>query len=288
MKTCHVLVFLILWALLASCCVNQKVTDSKDNVSSTLGPLFTLTEKTKTTLVPTEATGDNGGIGDISRMIESGRLDDALILAQKNASPDVFVYLNNKGVNYTKEGKFEEADKVFSSIIKVYPNQPDVWYNKGLVDAELGRYDDAVNAFNNVTELNPDDASAWYQKASSLYYLKRYEDAVVACNKSLELDPGNANVWYNMGIALTDLKRYNESIYAYDRALSIMPGYAEAENNKGNALSELGQYKEAISAYDKGLAIRDDNQTRKNRELAETKLKNENPPTFQNISLSSQ
>jgi tetratricopeptide (TPR) repeat protein len=264
------LVFLMLWTLLVSCCVDQTGTDSKDGVSSTTETPFTLAEKTKTTLVPAEAEEDRG-LADISRMVESGRLDEALVLSQKTPSPSVYVYLNNAGVNYTREKKYEQADKVFSSILKAYPNQPDVWYNKGLVDAELGRYEDAVNAFNNATELKPEDAAAWHQKASCLYYLKRYEDAVEACNRSLALEPGNANVWYNMGIALTDLKRYNESIKAYDRALAIKPDYAEAENNKGNALSELGQYKEAIVAYDRALAIRDDEQTKKNREMAQIK-----------------
>jgi tetratricopeptide (TPR) repeat protein len=285
-KTSCFLVFLIFLIAFVSCCVDQKRT--ADNISvaqttSTAKLLYYTLAQTKTTLM-----ADSGNIvEEIARLIENGRLDDALIIAEKSARPEVFVYLNNAGVNYTREKKYEEADKVFSSILRAYPNQPDIWYNKGLVDADLGRHEDAVAAFSNATALKPEDSEAWYQKASSLYYLKRYDEAVDACNRSLALKPGNPYAWYNLGIALTELKRFNESINAYDKALSIKPDYAEAENNKGNVLSELGKYKEAIAAYDRALAIRDDEQTKKNREISENKLKDEKQADSQNISLSS-
>jgi tetratricopeptide (TPR) repeat protein len=285
-KTPCFLVFLIFWTLLAICCVDQKGTDTASNVSSMLETPFTLAEITKTTLAPPVA--DNGGIYEISRRIDSGRLDEALVLAQKNASPEVVAYLNNAGVNYTQEKRYEEADKIFTKILDMYPNQPDIWYNKGIVAAKLGRHDEAVLAYGKATDLKPTDSEAWYQKASSLYYLKRYDEAIDACNRSLTLEPKNPYAWYNLGIALTELKRYNESIQAYDKALSLKSDYAEAENNKGNVLSELGLYKDAIAAYDMALSIRDDNQTKKNKELAENKLKDEKPASSQNISLSSQ
>jgi tetratricopeptide (TPR) repeat protein len=263
----RVLVFSILAVLFVSCCVQQKNEVSSDNA-----PSFTLLEKTKTTLPP--AAKDAGaGVDEISRMIDNGHLEEALALAQKNASPQVLAYLNNAGVNYTQEKRYEEADKIFSRILDIYPSQPDIWYNKGIVAAKLGRHDEAVMAYNRATDLKPADSEAWYQKASSLYYLKRYDEAIEACNKSIALEPRNPYAWYNLGIALTELKRYNESIDAYDKALSIKPDYAEAENNNGTVLSEAGRYGEAIVAYDSALKIRDDNQTRKNREIAEAKLK---------------
>jgi tetratricopeptide (TPR) repeat protein len=271
--------FSVLLLIIGSCCVDLEKKGSDDNV-----PSFTLKEVTKTTLMPPEASG----VDEISRMIENGQLDAALVLAQKNASPQALAYLNNAGVNYTREKRYEEADKVFAKILEIDPKQPDIWYNKGLVDADLGRHEDAVIAFSKATDLKPADSEAWYQKASSLYYLKRYDEAVDACNRSLALDPGNPYAWYNLGIALIELKRFNESINAYDKALSIKPDYAEAENNKGNALSELGLYKEAMDAYDRALAIRADEQTKKNREIAETKLIDEKSAGFSNISLSSQ
>jgi hypothetical protein len=49
----------------------------------------------------------------------------------------------------------------------------------------------------------------------------------------------------------------------------------------------VGKYKEAIAAYDRALAIRDDEQTKKNREISENKLKDEKQADSQNISLSS-
>ena len=281
-KTPYVLAVIILSIVSISCCVNQEKKVVEDNVS-----LFTLHEVTKTTLIPPEAKDNDGGVDEISRMVDRGQLDEALVLAQKNASPQVLAYLNNEGVNYTREKRYEEADKIFTGILDIDPKQPDIWYNKGFVAAKLGRYDEAVMAYGRDTDLKPGDSEAWYQKASSLYYLKRYDEAVDACNKSLTLEPKNPYAWYNLGIALTELKRFNESIQAYDKALSLKPDYSEAENNKGNVLSELGRYKDAIAAYDKALAIRDDEQTKKNREIAQTKYNETKQANFQNISLSS-
>ena len=281
-ETFYFLVFFMVSIAFVSCCVNQEKNVSEGNVSS-----FTLHEVTKTTLIPPEAKDNSSGVDEISWMIENGQLDQALVLAQKNATPQVLAYLNNAGVNYTRDKRYEDADKIFTRILDIDPKQPDIWYNKGFVAAKLGRYDEALMAYSRDTDLKPDDSEAWYQKASSLYYLKRYDEAVDACNRSLTLEPKNPYAWYNLGIALTELKRFNESINAYDKALSIKPDYAEAENNKGNALSELGRYKEAIAAYDRALAIRDDEQTKKNREIAQTKYNETKQASFQNISLSS-
>ena len=281
-ETSYFLVFFIVSITFVSCCVDQEKKVAEDNVS-----LFTLHEVTKTTLIPPEEKDNGGGVDEISRMIENGQLDQALVLAQKNASPQVLAYLNNAGVNYTRDMRYEEADKIFTEILEIDPKQPDIWYNRGFVAAKLGRYDEAVMAYGRDTDLKPGDSEAWYQKASSLYYLKRYDEAVDACNRSLALEPKNPYAWYNLGIALTELKRFNESIQAYDKALSLKPDYSEAENNKGNVLSELGRYKDAIAAYDRALAIRDDEQTKKNREIAQTKYNETKQANFQNISLSS-
>lgn len=272
-KASYFPVFFIFLIVFVSCCVDQEKKVPGDNVSS-----FTLEEVTKTTLASQEAKDNSGGVDEISRMAESGRLDEALAQAGKNPSPRVLTYLNNAGVNYTRENRYEEADKIFAGILKIDSKQPDIWYNKGIVSAKLGRYEDAFLEYGKATDLKPDDSEAWYQKASMLYYLKRYDEAVDACNRSLVLEPHNPYAWYNLGIALTELKRYNESISAYDKALSVKPDYSEAENNKGNLLSDLGMYDEAIAAYDRALAIRYDEQTKKNRDIAETKANGTETP----------
>jgi len=274
-KTFSFTALLVAAVLSTQCCIgNEKTWDSRISIANTASTEagYTLFSETNTT----ETGGKEGaGLEEIARLLESGMLDKALAAAEKNKSPEVLVYLNNAGVNYTKERRYEEADKIFTGILMIEPRNPDILYNKGLVDAYLGRYADAAGAFGNATELRPEDAEAWYQLASSLYYLKRYNESIYACNKSLNLAPGNAHAWYNMGVALTEVGRYNESVNAYDRALAIKPDYFEAENNRGNVLSELGRYEEALSAYDRALSIKADNQTEKNRDLTEAKLREE-------------
>lgn len=268
---CFAVLSLIL-LMVAPCCVDRReYADGAISQTTTISdlPQYTLAQ-TRTTLMPDAE--EKAVVEGVAGLLEAGRLDDALKLAEGSTNPEVLVYLNNAAVNYTREKRYEEADKVFSGILRGYPNQPDIWYNKGTVDADLGRHLDAVNAFSNATKLKPEDPGAWYQMASSLYYLGRYEEAADACNRSLELDPGNPYAWYNMGLALVELKKFDDAIYAYDRAIGIKPDYAEAENNKGNALSELGRYDEALFAYDRALALKDDGQTKKNRDMAEAKL----------------
>jgi len=46
---------------------------------------------------------EGAGLEEIARLLESGMLDKALAAAEKTKAPQVLVYLNNAGVNYTKE-----------------------------------------------------------------------------------------------------------------------------------------------------------------------------------------
>ena len=161
----------------------------------------------------------------------------------------------NKGVDFGKLKRYEEAIKAYEEAVKINPKNDDAWYNKGNGLARLKRYEEAIKAYEEAVKINPKYDKAWYNKGFCLGELKRYEEAIKAFEKTIELNPKYDKAWYNKGNVFGKLKRYEEAIEAYEKAIEINPKNDKAWVNKGVYLAKDKRYKEAIKAYKKAIKI---------------------------------
>lgn len=70
------------------------------------------------------------------------------------------VDLIEKGKNFLKENKFEEALGFFEQALLLNQNHPELWNYKGVVLRSMGRYSEALECFNKSLELDPRDNKA--------------------------------------------------------------------------------------------------------------------------------
>lgn len=88
-----------------------------------------------------------------------------------------------------KEGRFEDALKVYNESLEIDPNDPNILLNKGVAYSQLGEYKKALSHYDRVLRDNPDYYMAQYNKAGTLAVMGDTEDSLVWLQKVVDNDP---------------------------------------------------------------------------------------------------
>ena len=194
-----------------------------------------------------------------------------------------------RGVAAHKEGKLQEAERFYQTILKSQPSHPDANHNLGVLAVSVNKAEAALPLFKAALDANPYIEQFWLSYIDALMKKNQLEDAEVASKKALDLKqdfikvnlylsgillnlgrleeaeassrqaislkPEYAEAHNNLGIALQKLGRLEEAETSYRQAISLKPEYAEAHNNLGNTLKEFGRLEEAMSCYTKAIEL---------------------------------
>ena len=157
-----------------------------------------------------------------------------------------------------QEGKFEEAEQLYRSILENQPTNFIVRNNLGVLQFNLGRFNEAEANYRKAIELKPDYADACSNLGNTLKELARFDEAEVSYRKAIELKPDYVEAHYNLGVILQELNRFDDAAANYKKAIELKPSYVEAHNNLGNALKELARFDEAAANYRKAIELKPD------------------------------
>lgn len=141
---------------------------------------------------------------------------------------------------YFDNRKYEEAEKIMSEAIDLFPNDFAVNLILGLSLAQQGKNFEAKDYLKKATELNPADVNALSAYGFSLSQLNENEDAVIYLKRALAIDPNNVNLLGQLGLILNNLQNLTESDSIYEKALKIDSLNALVNNNYAYSLSERG------------------------------------------------
>jgi tetratricopeptide (TPR) repeat protein len=99
----------------------------------------------------------------------------------------------------------------------------DTWYNKGLNLSKQNKYDEAILAFDNATKLNPNHTEAWFGKAEAFesVYPPRFEEAIKYYDRVIQLDPDYYQAWQNLGWIFKELGRNDDANAAFEKNRAI-------------------------------------------------------------------
>ena len=164
----------------------------------------------------------------------------------------------NKLIEQYQSGKYEEAEKLATSIAKQFPTHQLSWQILGIVFSKTGKKSEAVDANQRVVHLVPNDAQAHYNLAVSLKELRRLNEAEASYKKAITLKSDFTQAHSNLGNVLKELGRLNEAEASYKKALILKPDNAEAHYNLGVVLKELGRLDEAEASYKKAIILKSD------------------------------
>ena len=81
------------------------------------------------------------------------------------------------GVEAQKKGKLQEANRYYTTILKVQPKHPDANHNMGILAVSVGKIQEALTFFKIALENNSRNAQFWLSYIDALIKLNRVTDA---------------------------------------------------------------------------------------------------------------
>ena len=91
-----------------------------------------------------------------------------------------------KAIKAHKAGKIQEADKFYTSILKVHPKHPDANHNIGILAAGIGKTNEALTFFKIALEVNSKAPQYWLSYINTLIKLQQLNEALQALQKYLK------------------------------------------------------------------------------------------------------
>jgi predicted Zn-dependent protease len=82
-----------------------------------------------------------------------------------------------KGIEAHKAGRVQEADRLYTAILKAQPKHPDANHNMGVLAVGVGKVQEALPFFKTALEANPATAQYWLNYIDALIKLDKFADA---------------------------------------------------------------------------------------------------------------
>jgi len=161
----------------------------------------------------------------------------------------------NKAINLHKQGKLEEAKKIYEIIFEKNPNSFEVINLLGVVFLQLKIYDDAILMFRKAIGINSNHHALFNNLGVAYKEIEKYEDAIKNFKRAIQINPNYAEAYNNLGIIFKKKYQNNEAFVNYKKAIEINPNYAEAYYNLGILYGDSKRYEESITTFSKAIEL---------------------------------
>jgi len=193
---------------------------------------------------------------------------------------------------YEEQGDYNQAIDIYTKLIAMAPNIPDlysnlanIYYIKGEFDLAISNYqtaitlnpnpswtsviaqtmgfvyqenksdpDAAISAYQTAYVLTPDDIDIYVNLGSAFYDKEDFQNALSIYRQALEFQPHNAKIHCNLGFLYWGKGDTEEAMKSYELAIKYNDAYDIAYNNLGVIyLDDLGRVKKAIELFKKAV-----------------------------------
>jgi serine/threonine protein kinase/tetratricopeptide (TPR) repeat protein len=172
-------------------------------------PLFEETLQLRKTKLGHDHPATLNSMGNLASAYEAaGKLDLALSLDEERIElkkarlgpehPQTLAGVKYLAGAYERLGRLDEAIGKLSGLLKVQPDNLDVWYRRGLLQLKAGKWDEAIGDFSKAGELQPDSAPLQFSIGTLLAQFGVWDEAAVHTGKALALEPSSDNLWWMM------------------------------------------------------------------------------------------
>jgi predicted O-linked N-acetylglucosamine transferase (SPINDLY family) len=158
-----------------------------------------------------------------------------------------------KALNFHKNGRLEEAKKIYEIVLEKNPNNFEIINLLGVVSSQLNEHVKAINLINKAININSNHPSLYNNLGAIYKEIEEYDQAIKNFEKAIRLNPNYAEAYNNLGIIFKKKNQYKEAYNNYKIAIKINPNYAEAYNNLGLLFAETKNFKESIVNLSKAI-----------------------------------
>jgi len=144
---------------------------------------------------------------------------------------------NNRGLEYSNQGNFNQAISDFNKAIEINPGYAEAYNNLGGVYDKKGDYVHALSDFNRSIKIAPDYAEAYYNRGTDYAKQNNFIQAMSDYTKAIEIDPDYAHAYNNRGVIYAEQGKRLQALSDFNKAIEIDPEYADAYKNRAEAES---------------------------------------------------
>ena len=166
-----------------------------------------------------------------------------------------------QGVAAHKDGKLQDAERLYRAILHSQPTHPDANHNLGVLAVSVKKADMALPLFKTALEANPKIEKFWLSYIDALIKEKQNEVAKQVLEQAKKQGVAGkklAEAHNNLGNTLKELGRLDEAEASYTQAIALKPDFAAAHSNLGNTLKALGRLDEAEASFRQTIALKAD------------------------------
>lgn len=102
---------------------------------------------------------------------------------------------------------------------------------KGSEDMQAGRYEEAIRAFSEVIRRKPEFAEGWNRRATVHYLAGDYTRSIADCEEVLKRNPAHFGALSGLGQIHVKLEHYEQALAWFRRALAVNPNLVGVEDN---------------------------------------------------------
>lgn len=124
----------------------------------------------------------------------------------------------DEGVCLYEQKKYEEAAKLFGSIMQTYENYSAA-FCYGCCLTRLGKYEEAVNFFTKMLILCPEWENLWYELGYAYLKNKNMQNALSCLLKAKDIAPDHPRVLFYLGLYYEKTDDFEKAIAYYKRSL---------------------------------------------------------------------
>lgn len=163
-------------------------------------------------------------------------------MSGENATPE---QLYERAVAAHQAGHLDEAETLYSDILRQVPDHPAILTMMGVLSGQRGDAAAAVDWLGRAVSLAPGDTGAQYNLGTALLELKNFADAAEVFRRVLSMDSGHAGAAFNLGKALQESGQSGDAAVAFGNAVSLRPDHLPSQVEWAACLAEIGNTDEA-------------------------------------------
>jgi tetratricopeptide (TPR) repeat protein len=184
-------------------------------------------------------------------LIRSGKTEEAVQelsgAGSSDSAPAEIAFV--VGLALIQDQRFDDAGQVYSEILHMDPDFPEVYSRLSMTSLETGDPEEALRQARAAIERLPNNATAHLNAGLALKAMRNFDGAKSELQIALRCSPDYVRAYEHLGLLLSDMGAYDEAIAQYKKAVTLEPGDALAHYNMGVAYGDKNDEVAAIREY---------------------------------------
>ena len=152
-----------------------------------------------------------------------------------------------------QEGKLNEAESGYRSVLRICPEDPDALHFLGMLRFQRGQRTEAIQLVRRSLASLGTNPHAWNNLGNMLLACDQPQEAADAYEKATQFGAQMAETWYNRAVCLRRTRQYELAIDCFLTTIKLKPQYAPVYERLGMMLYSLGRFRDAADVYRKWL-----------------------------------